>query len=103
MTGTRRVAIIGAGSWGTVLAMIAARNKHQVKLWAREPQVALEINRKHKNPFYLSDLELDEGIHATTSVEEAIEGADFALLVVPSHAMRETVTRLRPHLRSETV
>ncbi|HJZ68656.1 MAG TPA: NAD(P)H-dependent glycerol-3-phosphate dehydrogenase [Blastocatellia bacterium] len=100
---TKRVAIIGAGSWGTALAMIAAHNRHQVKLWAREPEVALEINRAQRNPFYLSDFELDEEIHATTSIEEAIEGADFALLVVPSHAMRETVTRLRSHLTCEMV
>ncbi|HEY3135014.1 MAG TPA: NAD(P)H-dependent glycerol-3-phosphate dehydrogenase [Blastocatellia bacterium] len=98
-----RIAIIGAGSWGTALAMIAARNKHQVKLWAREPEVALEINRAHKNPYYLADFDLDEGIHATTSVEETIEDADFVLLVVPSHAMRETVAQLLPHLRSEMV
>ena len=58
--GPKRVAIIGAGSWGTALAMIAARNRHQVKLWAREPEVALEINRAHTNPYYLKDFDLDE-------------------------------------------
>jgi glycerol-3-phosphate dehydrogenase (NAD(P)+) len=99
----KRVAIIGAGSWGTALAMIAARNRHQVRLWAREPEVAGEINRARRNPFYLSDSELPQNIQATTAVDEAIFGAHFALLVVPSHAMREIVARLRPHLRSEIV
>ncbi|MGH7865323.1 MAG: NAD(P)H-dependent glycerol-3-phosphate dehydrogenase, partial [Candidatus Binataceae bacterium] len=98
-----RVAVIGAGSWGTALAMVAARNQLDVKLWAREPEVAREINRTHRNPFYLSEFELPESIHATTEVEDAIERAGFALLVVPSHAMREMTTRLLPHLRSETV
>lgn len=98
-----RVAVIGAGSWGTALAIVAARNRLAVKLWAREPEVALEINRTRKNPFYLSDFELPENIRATTAVEDAIEGANVALLVVPSHAMREMTGRLRPHLRSEIV
>jgi len=99
----KQVAVIGAGSWGTALAMIAARNQHRVKLWAREPEVASEINRVHKNPIYLSDFELPENIHATTDIEAAIADADFALLVVPSHAMRETLTRLRPFLNSDLV
>lgn len=95
---SRRLAVIGAGSWGTALAMIAARKQHKVKLWAREPEVAAQINRARRNPFYLSDFELPPNIHATTSLEDAIEGAQFALLVVPSHAMREIVDRLRPRL-----
>ncbi len=98
-----RVAVIGAGSWGTALAMLAARNQHRVMLWAREPEVAAEINRIRRNPFYLSDIELPANIQATTSVQDAIEGAAFALLVVPSHAMREMASRLRPHWMSTTV
>jgi glycerol-3-phosphate dehydrogenase (NAD(P)+) len=98
-----RVAVIGAGSWGTALAMVAARNQLAVTLWAREPEVAREINRVRRNPYYLSDFELVPNIRATTTVEHAIDRADFALLVVPSHAMREMVTRLRPKLRRETV
>lgn len=98
-----RIAVIGAGSWGTALAMLAARNQHQIVLWAREPEVAGEINRARRNPFYLSDFRLPENIRATTNVQDAVEGSAFALLVVPSHAMREMTSRLRPHLRSEIV
>src|SRR4030095_9448666 len=98
-----RVAVIGAGSWGTALAMVAARNRLEVTLWARESEVAREINRIRRNPFYLSDFELFTNIRATTALQDAIDGADFALLVVPSHAMREMVTRLRPQLTRETV
>lgn len=99
----KRVAVIGAGSWGTALSLVAARNQHHVTLWAREREVADGINSVRRNPFYLSDIELPENIRATSSVEEAIEGADFALLVVPSHAMREMVSRILPGLTSETV
>lgn len=100
---TKQIAIIGAGSWGTALALVAARNEHRVKLWAREPEVASEINRARKNPLYLSEFALPENIRATTDIEAAIDGADFALLVVPSHAMRETVSRLRPFLTNDVV
>lgn len=95
---TRRVAVIGAGSWGTALALVAARNRHQVTLWAREPEIARGIEAAHRSPFYLSDFELPENIRATTSIESALAGCDFALVVVPSHAMREVVRGMQPHL-----
>ncbi len=100
--GIKRIAVIGAGSWGTALAMVAARNQHHVRLWAREPEVATGINQAHRNPLYLSDVNL-ENIRATTIIEDAIDGADFALLVMPSHAMREMISRLRPFLNSNVV
>jgi glycerol-3-phosphate dehydrogenase (NAD(P)+) len=99
----RRVAVIGAGSWGTALALVAARNQDQVSLWAREPEVAKEINRTRRNPFYLSEFDLPDNIRATTVVEDAVRDATFVVLVVPSHAMREMTERLRPHLRGEMV
>lgn len=99
----KRVAVIGAGSWGTALAMVAARNRHDVRLWAREPDVAESINREHKNPYYLTSFNLPENIHATTSIEESLNEADIVLIVVPSHAMREAVTRMRDCLGSHQV
>jgi len=98
-----KVAVIGAGSWGTALALVAARNHPEVSLWAREPEVAREVNRSRRNPFYLSEFDLPLNIRATTVVEEAVHKATFAILVVPSHAMREMTQRLRPHLRDEMV
>ena len=99
---TRRIAVIGAGSWGTALAMVAARNRHQVNLWAREPEVAAGINESHRNPLYLSDVDL-KSVRATVDLQGAVSGADFVLLVVPSHAMREIILRLRPSLNKDTV
>jgi glycerol-3-phosphate dehydrogenase (NAD(P)+) len=100
---SKRIAVVGAGSWGTALAMVAARNRHDVWLWAREPEVANGINQDHRNPFYLSSFDLPENIHATISLEEALAGADFVLLVVPSHAMREMIERMRAIISAETV
>src|SRR5262245_17503879 len=102
-TESKNVAVIGAGSWGTALAMVAAHNNHRVRLWAREREVADEVNRAHRNPFYLSDFELPDNIHATTAVEEAMNAANFALLVVPSHAMREMVAALQPFLNERII
>ena len=102
-TAGKRVAVIGAGSWGTALALVAAHNSHQVMLWARQDEVAEAINRSHRNPFYLRDFELPENIHATSSLAEALAGAGFALIVVPSHAMREMIRQMQPHLNAEVV
>ncbi|HJQ71358.1 MAG TPA: NAD(P)H-dependent glycerol-3-phosphate dehydrogenase [Blastocatellia bacterium] len=99
----RRVAVVGAGSWGTALALVAARNGHEVRVWARESEVALSINREQKNPFYLSDFALPENITATTSLEDALADTDFVLMVVPSHAMRDCLFRMKDHLKPETV
>jgi glycerol-3-phosphate dehydrogenase (NAD(P)+) len=69
----------------------------------REPEVAKEINQTRHNPFYLSEFALPDNIRATTTVEDAVRGATFVVLVVPSHAMREMTERLRPHLSDEMV
>jgi glycerol-3-phosphate dehydrogenase (NAD(P)+) len=94
----QRVAVIGAGSWGTALALVAARNGHAVQLWAREPEVAQGINAAHRNPYYLTDFELPANLCATTSLAQALDGAAFALIVVPSHAVREVFEQMRPFL-----
>ena len=69
-----RVAVIGAGSWGTALAQVAALNGHEVTLWARRPEVARGINEANRNPDYLSDATLSDRVRATCDVAEAIEG-----------------------------
>jgi glycerol-3-phosphate dehydrogenase (NAD(P)+) len=99
----KRIAVIGAGSWGTALALAAARNQHDVRLWAREPEVADSIQTKHQNPFYLSDITLPENISATSSLGEALQDARFVLIVVPSHAMREVVIRMREFISAGTI
>lgn len=99
----KRIAVIGAGSWGTALALVAARNRHDVRMWAREPEVANSIQTNHQNPFYLSDIVLPDNIGATTSIAEALQDARFVLIVVPSHAMREVVTAMREYLSAETI
>ncbi|MBI3652850.1 MAG: NAD(P)H-dependent glycerol-3-phosphate dehydrogenase [Acidobacteria bacterium] len=99
----KRIAVIGAGSWGTALALVAARNQHDVRLWAREPEVAAAIQRQHRNPFYLADVTLPENLRATTALQDALDGTHIVIIVVPSHACREVVTMMRDFLSAETI
>ena len=82
-----RFAVIGAGAWGTALAMVAHRAGRSVILQAHEADVADEINSNHQNP-YLPGVTLDPAIEATTDMTTAIQGVDAAILVAPSQFLR---------------
>ena len=89
------VAVIGAGSWGTALAQVAACNEHAVRLWARRDDVACGINEQHRNPDYLKDAQLSESIVASSSLPDVVEGADAIVVVVPSKFLRSTANLLQ--------
>ncbi len=99
----RQVAVIGAGSWGTALALVAARAGNRVQLWAHEPEVAASINRERRNALYLSEITLPENIEATNDLAEALSDAEIVLSVIPSHVSREMFTRMLPHLKSQMI
>ena len=82
-----RIAVIGAGSWGTTVGAIAAVNADAV-LWARDPAVAAQINTEHHNWHYLADITLPESLHATSDLIAACTGADVIVMGVPSHGFR---------------
>ncbi len=86
-----RIAVIGAGAWGTALACVARRADNETTLWVREPELADVINSKGENTLYLPDVPLVPGIRATSNLTEAVSGADALLLVVPAQFLR-TVT-----------
>ncbi|MCJ7839451.1 NAD(P)H-dependent glycerol-3-phosphate dehydrogenase [Lederbergia sp. NSJ-179] len=81
--------VIGAGSWGTALALVLADNGHSVRLWTRNEDQKTEINSKHVNSKYLPDISLPENITAFTSLEEALEGIETVVVAVPTKAIRE--------------
>lgn len=85
------IAVLGAGSFGTALACLLAGKGHPVRLWARREDTAREINERHRNPGYLTHVDLPESIHATHRMAEATQGADIVVLVTPTHAIRETL------------
>ena len=79
-----RIAVIGAGAWGTALAMTAARAGCTVGLWAREPEVVESIRRDRRNSLFLPDHRIDEAVVPTGDLGEAADGAELALLVAPA-------------------
>jgi len=86
------VAVIGAGSFGTCLAMLCAR-ENDVAIWARDSQVAESINVDRRNPRYLSDLAVPPGVTATSDLAEALAGRELVICAVPSHGLREVMGR----------
>lgn len=88
-----KVAVMGAGSWGTAFALLCLDAGEDVLLWARRPEIAERINRDHRNPDYLADIDLGEQLRATADAEEALVGAELVVLAVPSHALRSSLIR----------
>jgi glycerol-3-phosphate dehydrogenase (NAD(P)+) len=87
-TAATRVAVVGAGSWGTTVAALTAANADTV-LWARRPELANQINEAKVNPEYLPAFVLPEELRATSSLAEAVAGADVVVMAVPSHGFRD--------------
>src|SRR4051812_32094048 len=98
-----RFAIIGAGSWGTALSIIAGRAGHRVRLWSRNAGVVEEIRREHVNQTYLAPHVIPEEVEATNDLSEALQGAEVVLLASPSHATRALLAKMLPALRSEMI
>lgn len=78
------IPVLGAGGWGTALAVAAVRAGQRATLWARRPDFAAQLASERENRMYLPGVGLPEGIAVTSSLEQAVAGADFALVVVPS-------------------
>ena len=94
-----RVAVIGAGSWGTTVAHLAAHNTQTV-IWARSEEVAAEIAGDHRNSRYLPDYDLHPDLEATADLVEAVRSADVIVMGVPSHAFRSTAEEVGRHIRA---
>lgn len=97
----KRIAIIGAGSWGTALSIIAGRAGHHVRLWSRNCDVVTEINRNHRNSVYLAAHLIPSNVEATNDVSAALRHAELTVLASPSHVTRELIKLMRPDLRQE--
>jgi len=93
-----RVAVVGAGSWGTALAIYFARVGHEVGLWAREAEVVTGINGSRRNPLFLPDFEFPAGVTASGRLAEAVDGAEAVVWVVPVQVSRPVLAELRRFL-----
>lgn len=97
-----RVAVIGAGAWGTALALVAARAGRSVRLFARDVETVQAIGEQGRNPRYLGDIALTPGLFATTDAATALEDADMVILSVPAQATREVARELAHLVRPGT-
>ena len=97
----QRISIIGAGAWGTALAIVLRRAKREVLVWARTPDVAKTIRARHENPLYLPGQRLDRAIQATADLYEAAQ-CEAALLCTPAQHLRTVTTELARHLPKTT-
>jgi glycerol-3-phosphate dehydrogenase (NAD(P)+) len=91
----QRIAVLGAGSWGTTFAKVVADAGRQVTLWARRPEVAARITTEHTNPDYLPGVRLPYPLRATTDPAEAVDRADAVVFAVPSQTLRANLAGWR--------
>jgi len=101
-----RIAIIGAGAWGTALAIVLSRSsQHDISLWAHEQEVVDSLTARRSNDIFLPGVAIPEGVRATRSLAEALGStsavpAEIVLSVMPSHHCRRVFTAMAPHLSS---
>jgi glycerol-3-phosphate dehydrogenase (NAD(P)+) len=95
---SQKISLLGAGSWGTALAILAARNGCQVLLWGHNPEHIAALARERKNQRYLPDIAFPEQITVTSDLKQAAEFSDLTLFSVPSHAFKSTLINLKPHV-----
>lgn len=99
----KRIAIIGGGSWGTALGIVAGRAGHEVRLWSRNAEVVESINLRRENEIYLASHQVPESVIATGELSESLREAELVVLASPSHATRQLLSRMLPDLKPEMI
>jgi glycerol-3-phosphate dehydrogenase (NAD(P)+) len=99
----RRVAVLGAGSWGTTFAKVLADGGSEVSLWARRPELAREISQAHRNSDYLPGIDLPHTLWASPRLPEVLDGADQVYLSVPSQSLRENLRIVRDLVPADAI
>ncbi|WP_407892082.1 NAD(P)H-dependent glycerol-3-phosphate dehydrogenase [Lacticaseibacillus sp. N501-2] len=96
----KKIAVLGAGSWGSVLANLLVENGHDVALWTHDPKQIPEINDQHTNAHYLGDFKFHDALKATADLSQAVAHADVILFVVPTNAVRSVAKQVKPLLEA---
>src|SRR4051812_22485909 len=94
----RTVTVLGAGSWGTAIAVHLGRIGHDVRLWARDRALVDDIAARRANAVYLPDVDLPPTVSATHAIADALRGAELVVSAVPSHGCRGVMRHAAPHL-----
>ena len=96
-----RIGVLGAGSWGTALAMLLAGNGHAVQLWTHRPSRAEEMTQARENSTYLPGLPFPDALEISANLADVLGHAEILLIVVPSHVFRQTLTAIKPLLQKK--
>lgn len=99
----KKVSIIGAGSFGTALAIVLGQGGYPVTLWAREDEVISGINKNRKNPSYISNVELPESVTASGSIEETVADSEMILFATPTHSLRDVAKKVKPFITGKEI
>ncbi len=91
------IAVIGAGSWGTALAMVLARNGHTVRLWGNDAEQIAGMRAQNSNPYYLPGRAFPPGLTVALTLPEALQAVQDVVMVVPSHVFRAALTEAKPY------
>ena len=94
-----KIGIIGAGSWGTALALLLHKNGHRVKVWSYREEEARELSEAREHKSKLPGVGLPEDMEFTSDLESAIEGEDVLVMAVPSTAVRATARKMKAYVR----
>src|ERR1044071_2753213 len=95
---THRIGVLGSGSWGTALAVHLAGTGHDVRLWARDNALAEQMASKRQNEVYLPGITLPPALTPTHDMSLALDDAQFIVVAVPSHGVRDVARLASPHL-----
>lgn len=93
---TSKISVLGAGSWGTALAIQAARNGNQTLLWGHLPEHIVSLAKDRQNKRYLADLTFPDTLEVTDDIKQAAQFSDILLISVPSHVFQETLLKIKP-------
>ena len=93
------VAVLGAGSWGTALAVHLGRIGHHVRLWARDRVLVDDMSARRVNTVYLPEVTLPETVSVTNAIDEAVGASDLVVSAIPSHGCRTVMRQAAPHIR----
>jgi glycerol-3-phosphate dehydrogenase (NAD(P)+) len=96
---TRAISVLGAGSWGTALAVHLGRVGHDVRLWGRDAALVEELRLRRANAVYLPDIGFPAAISITHALDEALAGVDLVVSAIPSHGCRAVMRAAAPHVR----
>jgi glycerol-3-phosphate dehydrogenase (NAD(P)+) len=102
-TAIHRVAVLGAGGWGTALAVHLARVGHEARLWGRDESLVADMRVRHVNTVYLPDVRFPAGMHVTSDLALALDGCQIVVMAAPSHGVRDVIRAAAPSIARRAI